>query len=76
MSKISLSPLQVGVPDPELKTSLIVDDDIDEMPSLDLELESPVCYFNDTEYPIGQYVYSGRELLQCEARGVWVRKAE
>jgi len=45
-------------------------------PSLDLELESGACYFNDSSYPIGQYVRSGSELLQCEERGVWVRTGE
>ncbi len=46
------------------------------MLSLDLELESGACYFNNVRYPLGQYVYSGDELLQCEGRGVWVRKSE
>jgi hypothetical protein len=35
-----------------------------------------VCYFNDTAYPIGQWVRSGSELLHCEGRGLWVRKGE
>ena len=65
---------QVGAPDPELKTSPVFEGD--EEISLDLELESGGCYFNDTVYPIGQYVLSGSELLHCEERGVWVRKGE
>lgn len=65
---------QVGAPDPELKTSPIFDPD--EEPSLDLELEASVCYFNNVAYPIGQYLRSGSELLRCEERGVWVRKGE
>ncbi len=65
---------QVGAPDPELKSSPIFDDE-DEL-SLDAELESDACYFNDTAYPIGQYVRSGSELLHCEGRGVWVRTGE
>ena len=65
---------QVGAPDPELKSSPIFDEEDDI--SLDLELESGACYFNDVAYPIGQYVRSGSELLHCEARGVWVRTGE
>lgn len=41
-----------------------------------MELEAGVCYFNNESYPIGQYLLSGSELLQCEERGVWVRKGE
>jgi hypothetical protein len=67
---------QVGAPDPERKTSPIFDEDEAEEPSLDIELETGVCYFNDAPYPIGQYVRSGNELLHCEERGVWVRKGE
>ena len=65
---------QVGAPDPEHKTSPIVDED-DEL-SLDLELETGACHFNGVAYPMGQYVRSGSELLHCEERGVWVRKSE
>ena len=65
---------QVGAPDPELKTSPIFDE-YDEI-SLDLELEVGACYFNDVSYPIGQYVLSGSELLQCEGRGTWTRRGE
>jgi len=65
---------QVGAPDPERKTSPIIDQE--EELSLDMELESGVCYFNDIAYPRGQYLRSGSELLHCEERGVWVRKGE
>lgn len=65
---------RVGAADPEHATSPIVDED-DEL-SLDLELETGVCYFNDTACPMGQYVRSSSELLHCEERGVWVRKGE
>jgi hypothetical protein len=65
---------QVGAPDPEHRTSPIVEED--EELSLDLELETGACYFNDVAYPLGQYVRSGNELLHCEERGVWVRKGE
>lgn len=64
----------VGAPDPELKTSPILDE-YEEF-SLDMELEEGVCYFNDATYRLGQYVRSGAELLHCEERGVWVRKGE
>lgn len=65
---------QVGAPDPELKNSPIFDE-YDEI-SLDLELESGACYFNDVAYPLGQYVLSGSDLLRCEGRGVWTRRGE
>jgi hypothetical protein len=64
----------VGAPDPELKTSPIFDEY--EEVSLDMELEAGACYFNDLAYALGQYVRSGSDLLQCEGRGVWVRKGE
>ena len=64
----------VGAPDPELKTSPILDES--EEPSLDRDLEADACYFNNVAYPIGQYVRSGSELLHCEERGVWIRKGE
>lgn len=65
---------QVGAPDPELKTSPILDE-YEEI-SLDSELETGVCYFNNARYAVGQYLRSGSELLHCEERGVWVRKGE
>jgi hypothetical protein len=75
MPKLSPHPVKVGAPDPTLRTSPIlenVDDDI----SLDAEIETGVCYFNNVAYPIGEYVLSGDELLKCEGRGVWVREGE
>jgi hypothetical protein len=66
--------LQVGAPDPERRTSPILDE-YEEL-SLDTEIEAAVCYFNDASYSIGSYVRSGSELLHCEERGVWVRKGE
>lgn len=65
---------QVGAPDPNGNTSPIFDE-YDEI-SLDQELEAGVCYFNDVSYPIGQYVLSGSDLLQCDGRGVWTRRGE
>jgi hypothetical protein len=67
--------VQVGAPDPELKTSPIFDEPDDERPE-DLEAESAVCYFNNAEYPIGSQVLSGNEVLSCQGRGVWVRIGE
>ena len=69
------NPTQVGAPDPELKTSPILDDTEDDLPD-GLELESGVCFFNNAAYPLGTYVLSGDELLRCEQRGVWVREGE
>ena len=65
---------QVGAPDPELNTSPIFDED-DEI-SLDMELESGVCYFNGVPYRVGDYVLSGNELLHGEERGIWIRRGE
>jgi len=64
----------VGAPDPELRNSPIFDESSAEFLSLDLEIETGACYFNGIEYPIGQYVCSGDELLHCEERGIWVRE--
>ena len=65
----------VGAPDPELKTSPILDGD-EEDETLDAELEAGACYFNGISYAIGQYVRSGDEVLRCVERGVWVRQGE
>lgn len=68
---------QAGSVDPELRTSPIFDRiAVGDEPSLDLELETGVCYFNGTAYRLGDYVRSGDDLLRCEERGVWVKKAE
>jgi hypothetical protein len=66
---------QLGAPDPERNTSPILDEDDEEIDP-ELELETGVCYFNDVAYPLGTYVLSGDELMQCAERGVWVRKGE
>ncbi len=69
---------QVGAPDPELKTSPIIDEsEYDEHEgSPDLEIETGACFFNGESFAIGQYVRSGSELLLCTGRGVWVRQGE
>lgn len=67
---------QVGAPDPEAKTSPIVDhaesDDRDGL--LDVELEAGACYFNGAVFALGDMVRSGSDVLECAPRGVWVRK--
>jgi hypothetical protein len=69
---------QVGAPDPERRTSPIIDEyEYDEhAASPDLDIETGACYFNDEAFAIGEYVQSGSEVLQCRPRGVWVRKGE
>jgi hypothetical protein len=63
---------QVGAPDPQKRTSPILDEE-QESP-LNLEVETGACYFNGQAYPIGAYVLSGPELLHCEEHGLWVRR--
>jgi len=44
----------VGAPDPELKTSPIVDEGDEEFDVISQEVEDlPVCYFNGVSYPNG-----------------------
>lgn len=64
---------RVGAPDPELNTSPIFDGSEEDL-SLDRELESGVCYFNNESFSIGSYVCSGDELLRCEDGGVWIKE--
>lgn len=69
----SPGPQHVGAPDPEHKTSPIIEDTDDEFDTIAPEVsEDGVCYFNDKTYAHGAYVCSGSELLHCE-RGLWVR---
>ena len=51
-----------------------MDEDFDEFEYDDLEMEAPVCYFNDSAHPVGTYVRSGPDLLRCDKGGVWVRQ--
>jgi hypothetical protein len=62
----------VGAPDPELKSSPVVDSEIEEGEFSGIELDVQVCYFNGVRYASGDYVCSGEDLLRCE-NGVWVR---
>ncbi|GMR17691.1 MAG: hypothetical protein BMS9Abin33_0084 [Gammaproteobacteria bacterium] len=72
MTTSNLSP-NVGAPDPELRNSPIFDDSDRDFLSLDLELESNACYFNNKKYTLGDDVCSGNEMLRCNERGVWIR---
>ena len=65
---------QVGAPDPELNNSPIFDQADDEFLSLNAELETGLCYFNDQSYELGEYICSDDELLRCENHGVWLRE--
>ncbi len=68
-------PPYVGAPDPELRTSPIVEAIAEESTEeiLPEREEYPVCYFNNVAYKDGSYVCSGSgELLRCE-KGVWVQ---
>jgi hypothetical protein len=65
---------QVGAPDPEKRTSPILDEDEESESSFDFDRETGVCHFNGQSFPLGSYVLSGSDLLHCEERGVWVRK--
>ena len=69
-------PLQVGAPDPERKTSPVLDHDSlgEDDPTSDFEPETGMCYFNGQAFRVGEYVCSGNELLHCEERGIWVKK--
>lgn len=70
-------PPQVGAPDPEKRTSPILDPLSEDDPlSLDAEIESGACYFNDARFAIGDTVRCGHELLQCDDRGVWTKIGE
>ena len=66
-------PAIVGAPDPELKTSPILDEGDEDYDVLAQEVEDlPGCYFNDVSYADGSYVCSGTSnLLHC-SKGIWV----
>lgn len=64
----------VGAPDPELRTSLIIEETDEDFEVLEQEApETGMCYFNDIAYREGQRVCSGNELLRCQG-GAWVRE--
>ncbi|MGF1761650.1 hypothetical protein L4D76_27870 [Photobacterium sagamiensis] len=68
--------ISVGAPDPELKTSPILDEGDEEFDVLSQEVDDlPQCYFNNVAYDDGTYVCSGSgALLHCE-KGLWVRES-
>lgn len=64
---------QVGAPDPELRTSPILEEFDDDYLVLKQQVPGePVCHFNDKRYAHGTYVCSGDTLLRCDY-GVWIR---
>lgn len=66
--------LTVGSPDPESKTSPILEETAEDYDVIAQEVEDlPNCYFNNVAYKDGTYVCSSSALLCCE-KGVWVRK--
>lgn len=68
------TPEAVGAPDPELKTSPIMEEMDEDYDVLAQEAENTaVCYFNGVAYTRGHYVCTGSgELLRCDG-GVWVQ---
>ncbi len=71
---IPIKAKNVGAPDPELKTSPIMEGTDYSAEDLAQEVEEqPVCYFNNISYKNGAYVCSGSgELLRCD-KGIWVQ---
>lgn len=67
-------PVSVGAPDPEAKTSPIVEEMNEDADVVTLEAEDTgVCYFNGVAYARGDLVCTGSgELLRCE-QGMWVQ---
>lgn len=67
----------VGAPDPELKTSPILEEYDEDAPVMVQEFdELPVCWFNGQPYDSGTKLHSGDgSLLYCE-KGVWIRMDE
>ena len=66
------NPVFVGAPNPELKTSPILEPMDEEVGVLAQEVEGlEVCYFNGQSFHSGDYVCSGTgALLRCE-NGMW-----
>ena len=65
----------VGAPDPDLKTSPILEEYDEDAPVMVQEFDDlPVCWYNGASYPSGSMVRSGDgSLLRCE-KGIWVRQ--
>lgn len=67
-----MPPVNVGIPDPELKNSPILEPIPDEEPPPVVDETGFVgCYFNDERFDHGAYVQSGDQLLRCE-HGIWI----
>ena len=66
----------VGAPDPEHTTSPIIDGsawDEEGVPLYPAGEADGVCFYNDAEFKVGEYVWAGDEVLRCERGGLWVR---
>lgn len=64
---------QLGAQDPELKNSLVFEENDEESLTMKQEVPgTPVCYFNAISYRHGESVCSGTAVLQCNY-GIWVR---
>lgn len=65
----------VGAPDPEAKTSPILEESDEEFEILvQGQGELDTCYFNNVNYEEGSVVCSGSgERLRCE-KGIWIRE--
>ncbi len=65
----------LGAPDPEAKTSPIMEETDEQFEELAQEIEEQEgCYFNNVVYDNGSFACSGSgELLRCE-KGIWVRE--
>lgn len=62
----------VGAPDPETRTSPILEETDDSYAEQAQQLgEMAACYFNGVPYGRGSYVCSGDELLRCQD-GLWL----
>ncbi|MGD8526256.1 MAG: hypothetical protein PVJ63_08395 [Thioalkalispiraceae bacterium] len=68
-------PVAVGAPDPELRTSPIMDESDEDYEIIAQETEErPTCYFNNVAYLDGTYVCSGSGILLHCVKGLWVRQ--
>jgi hypothetical protein len=64
--------VDVGVPDPELRTSPIAEETDDETETLRQEVPGEaVCYFNNKSFKTGAYIKSGTSILRCDY-GIWI----
>lgn len=64
----------VGAPDPEKRTSPILEETDEEYAEEAQQLgELAACHFNGVAYRRGEYVCSGDELLHCQD-GIWLRE--